>query len=592
VDASNTAKPATACAANGLRNSEQLGGRLDDQDTNSRNENQTTRYETVSQLADLKEFQGIPAPSPEPFFIAGFQSCIKTIDGAARGKEALVFAKQAPLAIYYWKKAGRDKVDGVDRVNQAGTAIGLDVDYVQECLSYAVEATEAAPNSIPQEYKKPSQVNGHDGAPDIGHDGSTATTPPPKEKEEPKTWPKLDDAALQGVAGDIVRKLAPHTEGDPVAILIQTLAMVGNVIGRNAWYQVEADRHHPNLFAVLAGASSKSRKGTSAGRVEEIVKFADERSDERKQGGLSSGEGLIHAVRDKVKKWDAKEQTDSVVDPGITDKRLMVVEPEFASVLNCGARHGNTLSQLIRQAWDGGKLSTLTRTSSLTATGAHISIVGHVTVDELRATLTRTDAANGFANRFLFALVKRSKELPFGGDLSDEDVRDLGAKLKEAVSNAPAGRVTMTESAKKKWQEVYSALSKDRPGLLGAVTARAEAQAARLAMIYALLAGQKQIDLEHLLAGLAVWQYCEASAAHIFGDKLGDPLADEIRLALRQAGAVGKTRTEIRNLFHRHESEDRIAASLELLRTHGRARAEAKATGGRPAETWFAVLKA
>jgi Protein of unknown function (DUF3987) len=363
------------------------------------------------------------------------------------------------------------------------------------------------------------------------------------------------------------------------------------VIGRNAYYQVESDRHHANLFAVLTGASSKARKGTSAGRVTAIVKIADERwSTERVKGGLSSGEGLINEVRDEVKKWNAKEKLEEVVDPGISDKRLMVFEPEFASALSCCERHGNILSPLIRKSWDGGKLATMTRASPLTATGAHISIIGHITIDELRARLTRTDAANGFANRFLFPLVQRSKELPFGGDLTDSEILHLGEQLQQLITKAQAiGRVTMTEAARGEWARVYSDLSADRPGLLGSVTARAEAQAARLAMIYALLDGEPQIDLPHLRAGLAVWEYCEASAAHIFGDLLGDPLADEILRALRQAGSGGMNRTGIRDLFGRHQTADRIGAALGLLMKRGRARTETRLTGGRPVEVWFAV---
>jgi hypothetical protein len=117
-----------------------------------------------------------------------------------------------------------------------------------------------------------------------------------------------------------------------MAILIQTLALAGNVIGRSPYYQVESDRHHANLFAVLTGASSKARKGTSAGRVTAIVRLADQEwSDKRIKGGLSSGEGLINEVRDEVEKWNAKKQISEVTDPGIADKRLMVFEPEFAS---------------------------------------------------------------------------------------------------------------------------------------------------------------------------------------------------------------------------------------------------------------------
>ena len=243
------------------------------------------------------------------------------------------------------------------------------------------------------------------------------------------------------------------------------------------------------MFAVLVGDSAKSRKGTSWGRVRAIGKVSDTTwADDRVKGGLSSGEGLINEVRDERKEWNKKEGREEVVDAGVKDKRLMVVEPEFASVLAVAERHGNTLSALMRRAWDGDKLTTITKNTPLCATGAHISTVGHITTDELRARLTRTDMANGFANRFMFALVKRSKLLPFGGDLDDCEIERLGERLREVVTFAAAvGRVTMTADAKAKWEAVYPTLSAPQPGLLGAVTARGEAQTVRLALIYALL---------------------------------------------------------------------------------------------------------
>jgi hypothetical protein len=121
------------------------------------------------------------------------------------------------------------------------------------------------------------------------------------------------------------------------------------------------------------------------------------------------------------------------------------------------------------------------------------------------------------------------------------------------------------------------------------VTSRAEAQCVRLALLYALLDGATNIDLPHIKAALAVWEYAEASAAHIFGDMLGDPVADEILLALRQAGNAGMTRTALRDLFGRHRSGDRIGAALALLTTRGWARMTMQATAGRPSETWFAT---
>jgi hypothetical protein len=115
---------------------------------------------------------------------------------------------------------------------------------------------------------------------------------------------------------------------------------------------------------------------------------------------------------------------------------------------------------------------------------------------------------NGFANRFLYSLIKRSKELPFGGSLTDGEILHLGEQLKSVIDRArTVGRVEMTDPARSKWAAVYPDLSAGKPGLLGAVIARAEAQTVRLALIYALLDGADKIDLPHLEAALAVWEY-------------------------------------------------------------------------------------
>jgi hypothetical protein len=403
-------------------------------------------------------------------------------------------------------------------------------------------------------------------------------------------WPTLDEGAYHGIVGDIVRTVSPHTEADPAAILIQVLTLAGNAIGRSPHYQVESSRHRANLFAVLVGDTSKARKGTSFERTREIVKVSDETwCGDRIKGGLSSGEGFINEVRDPVQKYNNKEQTYEVADPGVTDKRLMIVEPEFASAISVAERQGNTLSQNIRRAWDGNTLESLTKQSPLRATDPHISIIGHITFDELRARLSRTEMANGFANRFLYVLVKRSKELPFGGNLTDSEILHLGERLKGIVNKAkPIGRMDMSDDARAKWAAIYHDLSAPKPGLLGAVVARGEAQTVRLALNYALLDGADEIGLPHLEAALAVWEYCEASAIHIFGRAVGDPVADEILRALQQAGAAGMTRTDIRDLFARNKSSERIGIALQLLRTMGRAKPEPRATGGRPVEVWVA----
>jgi hypothetical protein len=142
------------------------------------------------------------------------------------------------------------------------------------------------------------------------------------------------------------------------------------------------------------------------------------------------------------------------------------------------------------------------------------------------------------------------------------------------------------------WEKVYGELSEGSGGLHGAVTARAEAQVVRLALLYCLLDGADAIDTPHLFAALSVWQYCDATATYVFGASLGDRTADEITRRLERAGSAGLTRTEISDAFKRHKSAEQIGAALELLRRKGRATCETVSTGGRPTELWKAVTKA
>lgn len=122
--------------------------------------------------------------------------------------------------------------------------------------------------------------------------------------------------------------------------------------------------------------------------------------------------------------------------PGVHDKRLLVIESEFAQVLRNTARPGNTSSVVVRECWDTGRLATLTKNDPVTVTGAHVGIVGHITADELRAELTATDRANGFANRFLFVATKRSKCLPFGGSVAEREFDALAGRLPRASVHA------------------------------------------------------------------------------------------------------------------------------------------------------------
>ncbi|MFO1044789.1 MAG: bifunctional DNA primase/polymerase [Planctomycetaceae bacterium] len=412
---------------------------------------------------------------------------------------------------------------------------------------------------------------------------------------EPPQWPTLDDAALYGVLGEVVRLMEPETEADPFGILISLLVVFGNAVGRGPHFPVAGDHHHANLFAVLVGDSSRGRKGTSLGRTLSLFNEADaDWLRDCHTTGLSSGERLIMAVRDPVEvlepvkdKGKITSYQNVIKDNGVTDKRLLVVEPEFAQTLKVLRREGNTLSPVVRQAWDSGSLSVMTKNNAARATGTHVSILGHITRPELSKCLCDTDCFNGFANRFLWVLVRRSKLLPDGGN--GLDLRSLQRKLEQALAVARTiGAMNRSPDARSLWHQLYPELTAEKPGLYGAVVGRGEAQTLRLSMLYALLDGSSTIDVAHLRAAASVWRYCESSARIIFDEgqaETADPLEQLLLQMIRQEPGIN--RRGIHRKIGGHIPAREMVNALARLRDRGQAHCEMIATGGRPSECWF-----
>ena len=273
------------------------------------------------------------------------------------------------------------------------------------------------------------------------------------------------------------------------------------------------------------------------------------------------------------------------VDAGIEDKRLFLVQSEFGAVLKIMAREGNSLSGVLRDAWDGLTLAPMTKANRVRATNPHIGIVAHVTQDELLRNLTSTETVNGFGNRFIWFVVRRSKELPFPSAPAESDLSALVREIRKVLPVSRAcGELTLSPSARELWAHCYHDLSADRPGMAGALLGRAEAQVRRISALYAVLDGQSMVDLVHLKAALALWQHAEASTRMIFGDSLGDPDADAMLRAIRANGE--QTDSQLSDLFKRHKTAADLERAKSVLIQAGLAHPVTIETDGRPRIAW------
>lgn len=411
-----------------------------------------------------------------------------------------------------------------------------------------------------------------------------------EEEWEIRDYPDpLADAAFHGSLGALVQRVAPYTEASPTAILMQALVAFGNICGRAPHWIYGATKHHANLYLCVVGSSATGYKGTGWDFVGHLGPEIDDTWKSRIARGVNSGEACVEMVADE------RAIPGGGVIEGVDDKRLFLLETEFARLLSVFTRQGDSLSVIIRQFWDSGDNASLSRKNPISCTGAHASIVAHVTPEELNARLSIEDVANGVGNRFLWCWSVQSQELPtvvrFDWRIVEPMIADLCASLAHVrarerdYATIPMFR---TARAEELWRAVQPQFKEPRPGHLGTLLKRGRPIVMRLAMIYALIDRAMDIDVPHLEAALAIWNYAVDTVVYVFSDRLGDPKAKRVIDALREAGDEGITQNTMRrNVFVGRPTAAEVAAVLNRMVQAGAIHRKVDASKGRtPVTTW------
>jgi len=411
-------------------------------------------------------------------------------------------------------------------------------------------------------------------------------------------WPSpLAEDAFYGPIGALVRSISPHTEADEAGILISMLVALGNAVDRgpHIW---GGGMHYTNEYLALVGESAHARKGTGWNMAHHVMKRIDPYwSTHNVKPSISTGEGLISLVHDDIikKYWDEDEEiwVEKKEAGGITDKRCLIWASEFSSVLQAMSRPGVMLPSTLREAWDGGVLGNINKTSPLTATDSHISIVCAITVPELLKQLGETDVINGFSNRFLWCCVKKARNLSEGGVIPE--TREYNNSLRKIQTNLGWSRdrlrqMTRSVEAYPYWDALYNEFDqKETYGVHRSATSRGVQHIMRLSTIYAALDGEScnhEINEDHIRAGEAVWNYCSDSAKVIFGNSTGNDAADMILDELKENN-TGITKRDLKEKFARNKPNYVIEQSLGMLENDGLAFSRKNFIGNDFIEMWY-----
>ena len=440
----------------------------------------------------------------------------------------------------------------------------------------------------------------------LAQQDATSTLPiiePIQLRSQSPHWPApLGDAACIGLAGEVLAAFEPLTEADPNAILIQFLAAAGNLFGGGPHLVIGEKRHALRLWPLVVGSTATGKKGTGAGLVFSILDAADPSWKSCRKAGIASGEAIVHHVRDanavvrRMQKSGTEFEIRETVE-GVTDKRLLLIEEEFSRVLRLSRKEGTTLSAMLREAWDHDTLMTTSKTAAETATGAHVTVIGHITPEELRRELSSTEISNGFANRFLFVASRRSKHLSFPPKL-DAARRSHLVELFQTVKThweKESPELFLSEPTRRIWDTMKPEIEEEAEraetaGLaIGKVISRGAPYVLRIAATYAALDCSAEISPPHLAAAREVWRYSVDSARAVFGDELSNPHARTILEALANHPERAMPRAQIHDLLQRHCAASELTRIRDALIAAGRIDAHYETIpGSRKTEWWRA----
>jgi hypothetical protein len=382
------------------------------------------------------------------------------------------------------------------------------------------------------------------------------------------------------LVGDVAQAGSANTEANPFAIAAAMLAYLGAAVGRGPYMPIGDDWNHARLFMVHVGRSSRGRKGTAKKliyRINNAVKTLDEfLVPQVHRGGLSTREGLALMIHDGYK--EGKNEV-----PAITDKRLLVVESEFANILHQSKRDGNTLSAALRDAWDGTSIRPAVKTCRVWASDPHIGIIGDVTPSELRELMHARELTNGFANRFIFFWAEGDKVLPFPQYTPKHVVEALADRVAQVLRFAGADRhvdmdvmrMEFSTDAASLYARLYRGELRDRSAgehITGLLDRRAPVLL-RLAMLFALTDQTSVIAVNHINAAMAWVRYWVDSVKFIFQsavDEAGAAATTDMaqRIVTYLAAQGQATRTELtKGCFGGHVSKATLDKALDELIT-------------------------
>ncbi|MGI5531508.1 DUF3987 domain-containing protein [Streptomyces syringium] len=346
-----------------------------------------------------------------------------------------------------------------------------------------------------------------------------------------------------------VDSLAPHVEWSPAGLLGSLLCAFSAMLPDTRVQRGSGTM--PLMLHVLLCGGTGEGKGQSWGVAAAVAKDANQTfMAGHIINGVVGGAGLIQAIFDR-------------------GGHALIVDTEYARVLRAGRRQAN-LSQTLRDLWDGATVATSRAREPVEVEAPRVSIMGHITPAEFRASMSTTDRDGGSYNRLIILPVEQIRWLSERHQMPAHIIPDIGEAMARAIRHGQRAKVvTLADDAYDAADIIRKDLltmARESEGLK-AFAARCNEQVRRIAALFALFDLRTQITVADLKAAAALVRYAMESVEAIIGES-DAPKAQRQPLSLLE-----KVRARI-------EMYGGKATSSELLPFVGASAAEVRALPG------------
>ncbi len=313
------------------------------------------------------------------------------------------------------------------------------------------------------------------------------------------------EAAWTGLFGRWRDITAPCTEAPLESLWGALLLAAGMIIGRNAWRESPRPLY-PNFYLLLVGQTGDSRKSTVMWLACQLLRHVGE--DFKELDGVVSSEGIYEALADH-------EET-----------KALIYADEFRALLSVAKRKGtqDILPRLNSLYYCPERASIDRVKDSTTIVKPFLSLVTATPQAYVEDILTDLEIVGGFLNRFLIISGEEQEPKAIVKSPSVAAWESIASGLGEIRDRRP-GHLEFSPEASELWIDFYTQWKKERRNWhpkKADLSARTFEHILKIAIVYAVLAGEHRITEKFLAVAIRIGGWLQANALTLFADSGAD----------------------------------------------------------------------